>query len=89
MTRIPIALLLLTLGAAPALASPRCNVPLADWQPRAALQQQLEAEGWRVTRVRTRHGCYRVHARNDRGERYEATIDPATLRPLKVEIERD
>jgi hypothetical protein len=81
------ALALLALGASPALADQRCNVPLAEWQPRAALQQQLEAQGWRVTRIRTKDGCYRVHATNDRGERYEGTFHPGTLRVLKVEIE--
>ncbi len=91
MSRLPIAVLLVvaTFGPGSALASPSCNVPLADWQPRSALEQQLEAQGWRVTRIRTKGGCYRVHARNDKGERYEATFDPATLRPLKVEVERD
>lgn len=91
MTRLAIATLLLVgaSAAAPAWASPRCNVPLADWQPRAALQQRIEADGWRVTRIRTKGGCYRVHARNDKGERYEATFDPATLRTLQVEIEHD
>lgn len=77
------------LGAGTAMADQRCNVPLAEWQPRAALQQQVEAEGWRVTRIRTKDGCYRVRGTNDRGERYEGTFHPGTLRPLKVEIEYD
>jgi hypothetical protein len=84
-----VALAFCALGAGTALAEQRCNVPLSEWQPRAALQRQLEAQGWRVTRIRTRDGCYRVHARNDRGERYEATFDPGTLRVLKEEIERE
>ena len=78
-----------TLGAGAALADQRCNVPLAEWQPRAALQQLLAAQGWRVTRIRTRDGCYRVHATNDRGQRYEATFDPRTLQVLRAEIERE
>jgi hypothetical protein len=75
------------LGAGTALADQRCNVPLAEWQPRTALQQQVEAQGWRVIRIRTKDGCYRVYGTNDRGERYEGTFHPGTLRPLKVEIE--
>ena len=78
-----------TLGAGAALADQRCNVPLAEWQPRAALQQLLATQGWRVTRIRTRDGCYRVHATNDRGQRYEATFDPRTLQVLRAEIERE
>ncbi|MCC6719981.1 MAG: PepSY domain-containing protein [Acetobacteraceae bacterium] len=91
MKLLPLAtwLLIGAFGAAPALADQRCNVPLADWKPRSALQQQVEAEGWRVTRIRTKDGCYRVHARNDKGDRYEGTFDPATLRPMKIEIEYD
>ena len=91
MTRLllPALLAFCALGAGTALADQRCNVPLAEWQPRTALQQQVEAQGWRVTRIRTRDGCYRVHGTNDRGERYEGTFHPGTLRPLKVEIEYD
>ncbi len=75
------------LGTGTAMADQRCNVPMAAWQPRAALQQQVEAQGWRVTRIRTKDGCYRVHGTNERGERYEGTFHPGTLRVLKVEIE--
>ncbi|MGK7865627.1 PepSY domain-containing protein [Falsiroseomonas sp. E2-1-a4] len=77
------------LGTGTAMADQRCNVPLAEWQPRAALQQQVEAQGWRVTRIRTKDGCYRVQGTNERGERYEGTFHPGTLRVLKVEIEYD
>ncbi len=83
------ALVFCTLGAGTALADQRCNVPLAEWLPRTALQEQLAAQGWHVTRIRTRDGCYRVRATNDRGERYEATHHPGTLQALRVEIERD
>lgn len=87
--RLPaMTLIFCTLGAGAALASQRCDVPLADWQPRAALEQQVEARGWRVTRIRTKDGCYRVKGTNDRGERYEGTFDPGTLRVLKEEVER-
>ncbi len=84
-----ISLIFCTLGSGAALASQRCEVPLADWQPRAAVEKMLEAKGWRVTRIRTKDGCYRVKATNDKGERYEGTLDPATLRVVKEEIERD
>ena len=83
------ALIFCAIGAGAARAEQHCNVPLAEWQPRAALQQQVEAEGWRGTRVSTRDGCYQVRATNDRGERYEGTFDPGTLRALKVEIEHE
>ncbi len=70
-----------------ALADQRCNVPLAEWQPREALQQKVEAEGWKVTRIKTDDGCYKVSAVNDKGDRYEAKIDPGSLKIMKVSIE--
>lgn len=70
-----------------ALADQRCNVPLAEWQPREALQQKVEAEGWKVTRIKTDDGCYKVSAVNDKGDRYEAKIDPSSLKIIKVSIE--
>ncbi|WP_367614875.1 PepSY domain-containing protein [Plastoroseomonas arctica] len=48
----------------------------------------MEAQGGRVTGIRTRDGCYGVHATNDRGERYEAMFHPGTLLALKVEIDQ-
>lgn len=83
------ALLFCAIGAGAALASQRCEVPLADWQPRAALEKMIETRGWQVTRIRTKDGCYRVKATNDKGERYEGTFDPGTLRVVKEEIDRD
>jgi hypothetical protein len=76
------------LGTGSALASPRCNVPMANWQPREALQKKVEAEGWKVTRIKTDDGCYEVHATNDQGQRYEGKFDPSTLNPVSVEIDR-
>lgn len=76
-------------GVGGALARPRCDVPLADWQPREVLQTKLEAEGWKATRIKTDDGCYKVRATNDKGETLKGTYDPATLKPLKVKIDDD
>jgi len=76
-------------GVGGALAGPRCDVPLADWQPREVLQTKLEAEGWKTTRIKTDDGCYKVRATNDKGETLKGTYDPATLKPLKVKIDDD
>lgn len=64
-----------------------CNVPLAEWQSREAVQQKVEAEGWKITRIKTDDGCYKISALNDQGDKYEAKIDPATLKVLKMSIE--
>jgi hypothetical protein len=80
------ALALSALGTGSALGSPRCNVPMANWQLREALQKKVEAEGWNVTRIKTDDGCYEVHAMNDQGQRYEGKFDPGTLNAIKVQI---
>ena len=53
---------------------------------REALQKKVEADGWKVTRIKTDDGCYEVHATNEQGQRYEGKFDPGTLNALKVEI---
>jgi len=73
------AILLVCMSAAPVLAGPRCTVPLADWQPREALEKKLAAEGWTVIAIRSDDGCYKVKATNPRGERLKAKYDPASL----------
>lgn len=70
------------LGAGPAVADRACTVPLADWQPRDALQKKLEGEGWTVLSIRSDDGCYKVRATNTRGERLKAKYDPASLQRI-------
>ena len=77
------------LGAAPALADDHCNVPMADWQPREALQRKLEDEGWKVLRIKTDDGCYKIRAVDAQGRRVEAKVDPGTLVILKQRISDD
>jgi hypothetical protein len=84
---ILVATILLVAVSDSAVADQRCNVPLADWQTREALQQKVEADGWKVTRIKTDDGCYKVSAVNDKGDRYEAKIDPGSLKVLKTSIE--
>lgn len=83
------AILLVCLGTGSAMAGPRCNVPLADWQPREALERKLAAEGWTVVSVRSDDGCYKVKATNPRGERLEAKYDPGSLELVRRKGEGD
>lgn len=76
-----------TLAAGTAFASERCNVPMSDWQPREALQQKLEAEGWKVRRIKTDDGCYEASAIDPEGRRVEAHFDPKTFALVKKEDE--
>ncbi len=67
------------LAATVAAADDRCAVPLADWQPKAALQSRLEAAGWTIARIRSDDGCYEVRGRDASGRTIKARFDPATL----------
>ena len=77
--------------ATPAFASSgtRCDAPLADWQPREALEKKLTAEGMKVRRIKTDDGCYEVKAIDAKGRRIEAYYDPRTLELVKHEGEED
>ena len=75
------------LGAGAAVASDRCNVPLSEWQPREALQQKLEAEGWKVKRIKTENGCYEAYALDRKGGRIEAYFNPKTFEIVKAAAE--
>ena len=78
----PTVIALSTLAAGSVLASERCTAPMAEWQPREALQQKLESDGWQVRRIKTEKGCYEAYAINKDGKRVEALFDPKTLAML-------
>jgi len=81
------ALALATFGASAVMASERCTVPMKDWQPREALQSKLEAEGWKVRRIKIDDGCYEAKVINAEGHDVEATFNPETLAVIKLERE--
>lgn len=60
---------------------------MAEWQPREALQRQLEAKGWRVLRIIIDDGCYEVGAIDDKGVNVEAEYDPKTFALIELEAE--
>lgn len=49
-----------SLSADSVLAEDDCYVPMADWQPRAALAQLAEDNGWTVRRIKIDDGCYEI-----------------------------
>ncbi|MGE4219457.1 MAG: PepSY domain-containing protein [Alphaproteobacteria bacterium] len=79
------AILGMGLFAGAAAASDRCNVPMADWQPRETLQQKLEAQGWTVKRIKVEDGCYEAYAQDREGKRVEAYFDPKSLEAVRIE----
>ena len=77
------------LGAGSALAAAnRCDAPVTEWQPREALQQKLESEGWKVTRIKTEGGCYEVYAIDDKGKKVETYFNPKTFEPVPSKREQ-
>ena len=76
-------------AAGPAWADDDCWVPMADWQPRDAVERMAEAQGWTVRRIRIDDGCYQVEGLDAEGRRVEVTVDPATLSVVEVEAGYD
>lgn len=83
--------LLMVLGAAGVAFADDddCRVPMADWQPRDAVQQMAEAQGWTVRRIKTDDGCYEIKGRDPNGREIEVKVDPATLAIVEFEYEDD
>lgn len=70
-----------------ALAADHCIDPVADWQPRERLRQQVGKLGWTVQRIKVDDGCYEVRGLDRKGNAVEAEYAPASLRIRKLEIE--
>ena len=78
------ALLSCVLFSSGALADDDCTDPVANWQPREVLRQQLEQKGWTVRRIKVDDGCYEVKGIDSDGNEFKATFAPASLRLLKL-----
>lgn len=83
-----ISLALLCLSS-PVLADDDCDDPMTDWQPREQLRQKLEAEGWKVYRIKVDDGCYEVKGMAPEGFSAEASFAPATFELMDLEREDD
>lgn len=66
-----------------------CTVPMADWQPREAVQKMAEGQGWTVRRIKTDDGCYEIKGKDAKGRKIEVKVDPATLAIVEMELEDD
>lgn len=72
-----------------AVADDDCIVPMADWQPRDAVQRMAEDNGWSVRRIKIDDGCYEIDGRDAEGRRIEVTVSPDTLRIIEIEYKHD
>ena len=66
-----------------------CRIPMADWQPREAVEQMAVSQGWTVRRIKTDDGCYEIKGRDQTGREIEVKVDPATLAVVEFEYEDD
>lgn len=78
---------LIALSTSAAKADDDCNIPMASWQPREAVRAMVEARGWQLRRIKIHDGCYEIYVRDAEGRRFEAKVDPATLRIIEIEHE--
>lgn len=69
-----------------ALADDDCFDPVADWQPREVLRQQVEQHGWMVHRIKVDDGCYEVRGVDRKGNKFKAKYAPASLRIQELAI---
>ena len=68
-------------------ASDDCQDPVANWQPKEVLQQQLTSKGWTVQKIKVDDGCYEVEGIDSLGNHFEAEYAPAALQIRKLEID--
>lgn len=65
-----------------------CAVPMADWQPRAAVEDLAQAQGWVIERLKVDDGCYQILGTTREGRAVEIKLDPATLAVVEMEDRR-
>lgn len=76
-------------SAGGALADDDCFVPMANWQPREAVERLAKQNSWTVRRIKIDDGCYQIDGSGVDGRDIEVTIHPATLEVIEIEYEDD
>ena len=75
------------LPAGAALADDDCFVPMAEWQPRDAVERLAEENGWTLRRIKIDDGCCEIEGSDAEGREIEVTVHPATLEVIELEYE--
>lgn len=84
---------LLTLSAAPfvasaACASPSCgNAPQSSWMSLKDIEAKATGMGYQVRKIEIDEGCYEVYAIDKDGKRVEAYLNPVTAEVVKTKID--
>tara|TARA_R110002110_G_scaffold239506_2_gene455450 strand:- start:8240 stop:8614 length:375 start_codon:yes stop_codon:yes gene_type:complete len=64
-----------------------CRVPMADWQPREAVQKMAEDQGWSVRRIKIDDGCYEIKGLDEQARKIKVKIDPGSLAIVTMKID--
>jgi hypothetical protein len=74
---------IVTAAAGPAFAEGKCATgPKSKWQPKSALETQLQADGYKVRQIKVEGGCYEVYATDKEGKRANMAYNAETLKKL-------
>lgn len=85
---LPMFAALVALSSGSAFASDDCFVPMAEWQPRAAVARLAEENGWSVRRIKIDDGCYEIDGQDVEGRRIEVTVHPSTLEVIDLKYKK-
>ncbi|MCR5856531.1 PepSY domain-containing protein [Mesorhizobium sp. J428] len=84
---------ILTLAAAPfvasaAMASPSCgNQPQSSWKSLAEIEAKATEMGYKVREIDIEDGCYEIYAIDKDGKRVEAYLNPVTAEVVEAKID--
>ena len=74
---------LAAVAVGPAYAAGKCAAgPKSEWQPKSALESQLQTEGFTVKQIKIESGCYEVYATDKGGKRVNMAYNAQTLEKL-------
>jgi hypothetical protein len=63
-------------------------MPKEEKKPQMELQKKLEAEGWKVRKVKDYNGCYEVYGIDAAGKKAEVFFNPKTFERVPTEGEK-
>ena len=84
-----LALATLVFAAQPLWAGDECYAPPEKWRPRSAVRALAERNGWQIDKIKIDDGCYEIRGRDANDNRFKATLDPATLKVVRMKREQD
>lgn len=84
-----ISLAALVLATQTVWADDECYSPPDMWQSRGAVRALAERNSWQIDKLKIDDGCYEIRGRDANNHRFKATLDPATLKVVRMKREQD